>query len=147
MTPSRSLRSASAAAACASVRKVRGLGVIETMIGCFKGLGDEGMRCIATDLEPAAVESADMDSRGMVVELAMLDSPEFAGGDEVAVAHHVELASGGSKQPTRAPVSAKHPRSCAAADQLRRFDLSLLAGMAPPIMADIGSGRWIERPI
>ena len=49
------------------------------------------MRCIETDLDPAAVESADMDSRGMVVELAMLDSPEFAGGDEVAVAHHVEL--------------------------------------------------------
>ena len=67
MTPSRTLRSAgSAAAAGASVRKVRGLGVIETVIGR-----------IATDLE--------------VVELAMLDSPEFAGGDEVAVAHHVEL--------------------------------------------------------
>src|ERR1700674_3672337 len=80
MTPSRPLRSAgSAAAACASVPKVRGLGVIEVM------------RCIATDLDPAAVESADMDSRGMIVELAMLDSPEFAGGDEVAVAHHVEL--------------------------------------------------------
>jgi hypothetical protein len=27
----------------------------------------------------------------MVVELAMLDSPEFAGGDAVAVAHHVAL--------------------------------------------------------
>jgi hypothetical protein len=37
------------------------------------------MRCIETDLDPAAVESADMDSRGMVLELAMLDSPEFAG--------------------------------------------------------------------
>jgi hypothetical protein len=46
----------------------------------------------------------------MVVESAMLDPPEFAGGDEVAIAHHVELeaawASGGFKQPTRAPVSA-----------------------------------------
>ena len=92
MTRSRLLRSAgSAAAAGASARKVRGLGVVETVIGRFAGLVDEGMRCIATDLEPAAVESADMDSRGMVVELAMLDSPEFAGGDEVAVAHHVEL--------------------------------------------------------
>src|ERR1700680_3588641 len=88
MTPSRPL---SAAAASASVRKVRGLGVIETVIGRFTGLIDEVMRCIATDLDPAAVESADMDSRGMIVELAMLDSPEFAGGDEVAVAHHVEL--------------------------------------------------------
>src|SRR5258708_26749965 len=91
MTPSRSLRSASAAAACASVRKVRGLGVIETAIGRFKGLVDEVRRCMATDLDLAAVESADLDSRGMVVELAMLDSPEFTGGDEVAVAHHVEL--------------------------------------------------------
>src|SRR5712675_3266504 len=92
MTRFRPLRSAgSAAAAGASTRKVRGLGVVETVIGRFAGLVDEGMRCIATDLEPAAVESADMDSRGMVVELAMLDSPEFAGGDEVAVAHHVEL--------------------------------------------------------
>jgi hypothetical protein len=92
MTPSRPLTSAgSAAAACTSVRKVRGLGVVETVIGRFAGLVDEVTRCIATDLEPAVVESADMDSRGMVVELAMLDSPEFAGGDEVAVAHHVEL--------------------------------------------------------
>ena len=92
MTPSRPLRLAgSAAAAGASVHKVRGLGVIETAIGRFTGLVDEVTRCIATDLDPAAVESADMDSRGMVVELAMLDSPEFAGGDEVAVAHHVEL--------------------------------------------------------
>src|SRR5258708_712210 len=111
MTPSRPPRLAgSAAAACASVHKVRGLGVIETVIGRFTGLVDEVRRCIATDLDPAAVESADMDSRGMVVELAMLGSPEFAGGDEVAVAHHVELepaqASGGFKQPTRAPVSA-----------------------------------------
>jgi hypothetical protein len=32
---------------------------------------------MATDLDLAAVESADLDSRGMVVELAMLDSPEF----------------------------------------------------------------------
>ena len=92
MTPSRPLRSAgSAAAACASVRKVRGLGGIEQVIGRFTGLVDEVMRCIATDLDPAAVESADMDSRGMVVELAMLDSPEFTGGDEVAITHHVEL--------------------------------------------------------
>jgi hypothetical protein len=84
--------------------------VVETVIGRFAGLVDEVMRCIATDLEPAAVESADMDSRGMVVELAMPDSPEFAGGDEVAVAQHVELesarASGGFKQRKRAPVSA-----------------------------------------
>jgi hypothetical protein len=65
--------------------------VIETVIGRLTGLVDEFMRCIATDLDPAAVESADMDSRGMVVELAMLDSPEIAGGDEVAVAHHAEL--------------------------------------------------------
>src|SRR6266851_1229635 len=80
MTPSRPLRSAgSAAAASASVRKVRGLGVIETVIGRFAGLVDEVMRRIETDLDPAAVEVADMDSRGMVVELAMLDSPEFAG--------------------------------------------------------------------
>src|SRR3984893_13517805 len=111
MTPSRPLRLAgSAAAAGASVHKVRGLGVIETAIGRSTGVVDEVMRCIATDLDPAAVESADMDSRGMVVELAMLDSPEFAGGNEVAVAHHVELepawASGGFKQPTRAPVPA-----------------------------------------
>ena len=92
MTPSRPLRSAaSAAAACASVRKVRGDGVIETVIGRFEGLVDEVRRCMATDLDLAAVESADLDSRGMVVELAMLDSPEFTGGDEVAVAHHVEL--------------------------------------------------------
>jgi hypothetical protein len=28
-----------------------------------------------------------------------------------------------------------------------RSDLSLLAGMAPPIMAQVGSGRWIVRPI
>ena|ERR1700732_353888 len=84
MTPSRSPRpAASAAAACASVRKVRGLGVIETVIGRFTGLIDEVRRCIATDLDPAAVESADMVSRGMVVELAMLDSPEFAGGIDV----------------------------------------------------------------
>src|ERR1700680_325563 len=77
MTPSRPPRSAgSAAAACASVRKVRGPGVIETVIGRFTGLIDEVTRCIATDLDPAAVESADMDSRGMVVELVMLDSPE-----------------------------------------------------------------------
>src|SRR6266478_8719647 len=92
MTPSRPLRlAASAAAACASVHKARGLGVIETVIGRFTGLIDEVMRCIATDLDPAAVESADMVSRGMVVELAMLDSPEFAGGDEVVVAHYVDL--------------------------------------------------------
>src|SRR6266849_7049515 len=92
MTPSEPLRLAgSAAAACASVRKVRGLGVVETLIGRFKGLVDEVRRCMVTDLDLAAVESADLDSRGMVVELAMLDSPEFVGGDEVVVAHHVEL--------------------------------------------------------
>ena len=78
MTPSRPLRSAaSAAAACASVRKVRGDGVIETVIGRFEGLVDEVRRCMATDLDLAAVES-DLDSRGMVVELAMLDSPLVA---------------------------------------------------------------------
>ena len=94
MTPSRPLRSAgSAAAACASVRKVRGDGVIETVIGRFEGLVDEVRRCMATDLDLAAVESTDLDSGGMVVELAMLDSPEFTGGDEVAVAHHVGLES------------------------------------------------------
>src|SRR6266850_839660 len=94
MTPSEPLRLAgSAAAAGASVHKVRGLGVIETVIGRSTGLVDEVMRCIATDLDLAAVESADLDSRGMVVELAMLDSPEFTGGDEVAVAHHVGLES------------------------------------------------------
>jgi hypothetical protein len=48
---------------------------------------------MATDPDLAAVESADLDSRGMVVELAMLASPEFTGGDEVAVAHHVGLES------------------------------------------------------
>ncbi len=110
MTPSRSLRSASAAAAFASVRKVRGLGVIETAIGRFKGLVDEVRRCMATDPDLAAVESADLDSRGMIVELAMLDSPEFTSGDEIAVAHRAELkpakASGGFNQPTRAPVPA-----------------------------------------
>src|SRR5260370_39683630 len=109
MTPSRPLRSAGIAdAARASAPKVRGLGVVETVIGRFASLVDEVMRCMATDL--AANESADMGSRGMVVELAMLDSPEFAGGDEVAVAHHVELesarASGSFKQRTRAPVFA-----------------------------------------
>ena len=79
MTPSRPLRSAgSAAAACASVRKVRADGVIETVIGRFEGLVDEVRRCMATDLDLAAVESADLDSRGMVVELAMLDSPLVA---------------------------------------------------------------------
>jgi len=61
---------------------------------------------MATDLDLAAVESADLDSRGMVVELAMLDSPEFTGGNEVAVAHHVgqesAWASGGFKQRARA---------------------------------------------
>src|SRR5258708_38099863 len=94
MTRFRPLRSAgSAAAAGASARKVRGLGVVETVVGRFAGLVGEGLRCIAYDLEPAAVESADMDSRGMVVELAMLDSPEFAGGDEVARAPHVGLES------------------------------------------------------
>jgi hypothetical protein len=81
MTPSRPLRSAgSAAAACASVRKVLELGVIER----FTGRVDEVMRCIETDLDPAAVVSADMDSRGMVLELAMLDSPEFAGPSSYA---------------------------------------------------------------
>jgi hypothetical protein len=65
--------------------------VIETVIGRFTGLIDEVMRSIATDLDPAAVESADMVSRGMVVELAMLDSPEFAGGDEVVVARYIDL--------------------------------------------------------
>src|SRR6266436_3989993 len=86
MTPSRPLSSAgSAAAACASVRKVRGLGVVETVIGRL----DDVRRCMATDLDLAAVQLADMDSRGMVPELAMLDSPEFTGGDEVAAAHHV----------------------------------------------------------
>ena len=103
MTPSRPLSSAgSVAAACASVRKVRGLGVVETVIGRL----DEVGRCIATDLDLAAVESAGLDSRGMVVELAMLDSPEFAGGDAVAVAHHVgqesAWASGGFRQRMRA---------------------------------------------
>ena len=66
--------------------------MIETVIGRFEGLVDEVRRCMATDLDLAAVES-DLDSRGMVVELAMLDSPEFTGGDEVAVAHHVGLES------------------------------------------------------
>src|SRR6266436_9566392 len=126
MTPSRPLRSAgSAAAACASVRKVRGDGVIETVIGRFEGLVDEVRRCMATDLDLAAVES-DLDSRGMVVELAMLDSPEFTGGDEVAVAHHVGLESArGIRRLQAANARAgpcEHPRSCAAADQLRRFD-------------------------
>ena len=92
MTPSRTPRSVgSVAATSASVRKAGGLGVIETAIGRFKGLVDEVRRCMATDLDLAAVESAGLDSREMVVELAMLDSPEFTGGDEVAVAHHVEL--------------------------------------------------------
>src|SRR5216683_1100974 len=119
MTPSRPLRSAaSAAAACASVRKVRGLGAV---IARFTGLIDE-----ATDLDPAAVESADMVSRGMVVELAMLDSPEFAGGDEVVVAHYVDLEPAlGIRRLQAADACAglcEHPRSCAAANQLRRFD-------------------------
>src|SRR6202171_406901 len=152
MTPSRPIRLAGTAAATgASVHKVRGLGVIETVIGRSTGSVDEVMRCIATDLDPAAVQLADMDSRGMVVELAMLDSPDFAGGDEVAVAHHVELDPRLSIRRLHVANACaglcEHPRSCAAADQLRRFDLSLLAGMAPPIMADVGSGRWIVRPI
>jgi hypothetical protein len=125
--------------------------VIETVIGRFKGLVDEVRRCMATDLDLAAVESANLDSRGMVVELAMLASPEFTGGDEVAVVHRVELEpTWGIRRlqaATRAPDLCKHPRFCAAADQLRGFDLSLLAGMAPPIMARVGSGRWIVRPI
>src|SRR6266446_1616931 len=126
MTPSRPLRSAaSAAAACASVRKVRGDGVIETVIGRFEGLVDEVRRCMATDLDLAAVESADLDSRGMVVELAMLDSPEFTGGDEVAVAHHVGLESARGIRRlqaanARAPGLCEHPRSCAA-EQFRGF--------------------------
>src|SRR3979490_2438543 len=78
MTPSRPPRSAgSAAASSASVRKVGGLGVIEAAIGRFAGLGGEVTRCRETDLDPAAVESANMDSRGSVLEWAMLDSPEF----------------------------------------------------------------------
>ena len=152
MTSSRPPRSAgSAAAVCASVHKVSWRGVIETVIGRLTGLADEIMRCMATDLDPAAVESADMDSRRMVVELAMLDSPDFAGGDEVAVAHHVELEPRLSIRRLHVANACaglcEHPRSCAAADQLRRFDLSLLAGMAPPVMAHVGSGRWIVRPI
>src|SRR3981189_3322954 len=87
----------------------------------------------------------------MVVELAMLDSPEFTGGDEVAVAHHVGLESARGirrLQPANACAGpCEHLRSCAAADQLRGFDLSLLAGMAPSIMAHIGAGRWIVRPV
>src|SRR5260370_12903052 len=103
MTPSRPLRSAaSAAAACASVGKGRGDGVVETVIGRFEGLVDEVRRCMATDLDLAAVES-DLDSRGMVVELAMLDSPEFTGGDEVAVAHHVGLESARGIRRLQAP--------------------------------------------
>jgi hypothetical protein len=89
----------------------------------------------------------------MVVELAMLDSPEFTGGNEVAVAHHVGQESAWSIRLLQAanargaPGLREHPRSCAAADRLRGFDLSLLAGMAPSIMAHIGAGRWIVRPI
>src|SRR5713226_7105387 len=133
MTPSRSLRSASAAAACASVRKVRRFGVVETMIGRFKGLVDEVRRCTATDLDLAAVESADLTSRGMVVELAMLDSPEFTDGDEVGVARHVGLESARGIRRLQAANArlCEHPRSCVAAEQFRGFDLSLLAGMAP----------------
>src|SRR5260370_27292336 len=78
MTPSRPPRSAgSVAATCASVRKAGGLGVIETAIGRFTGLVDEVTRCGETDLDPASIESANMDSRRMVLEWAMLDSPEF----------------------------------------------------------------------
>src|ERR1700730_8088842 len=78
MTPSRLPRSAgSVAATCTLVRGIGGLGVIETAIGRFAGLVDEVTRRRETDLDPAAVESANMDSRGMVLEPAMLDSPEF----------------------------------------------------------------------
>src|SRR5258708_37708573 len=119
MTPSRPLRSAgNAAAAGASVGKVRGLGVIETVIGR-----------IATDLE--------------VVELARLDSPEFAGGDEGAAAHHVQL----EPRPRVLRIVPAPPGIRRRRRPLRRFDLSLLAGMAPPIMAHVGSGRAIVRPI
>src|SRR5712671_240248 len=93
----------------------------------------------------------DMASRGMVVELAMLDPPELTGGDEVAVAHHAELKPAlGIRRLQAANACAgpcEHLRSCAAADRLRGFDLSLLAGIAPPIMAHVGAGRWIVRPI
>src|ERR1700738_1625640 len=84
------------------------------------------MRCIETDLDPEAVESANMDSREMVPESAMLDSPEFTGGDEVAVAHHVGLESArGIRRLQAANACAglcEHPRSWAAAEQLRGFD-------------------------
>src|SRR5882757_9648314 len=114
MMPSRPPRSAGSAAACVWGRKVRRLGVIETVIGRFKGLVDEVRRCMATDLDLAAVESADLDSRGMVVELAMLASPEFTGGDEVAVVHRAELEpTWGIRRlqaATRAPDLCKHPR-------------------------------------
>src|SRR5258708_24897034 len=92
-----------------------------------------------------------MDARGMVVELAMLDSPEFAGGDEVAVAQHVELESArGIRRLQAANARAglcEHPRSCAAAEHFRGFDLSLLAGIAPALMRPIGAGRPVSRPV
>src|ERR1700692_4876416 len=78
MTPSRLPRSVgSVAATCASVGKAGVLGVIETAIGRFAGLVDEVTRRRETDLDPAAIESANMGSRRMVLEWAMLDSPEF----------------------------------------------------------------------
>jgi hypothetical protein len=42
-----------------------------------------------SDLDPAAVESAGMHSRGKVLELAMLESPEFAGCDSALFQAHL----------------------------------------------------------
>jgi len=78
----------SAAAVCASARKVRGFDVIEAVIGRFPGLVDEFMRCIETDLD-SSVESADMDSREMFLELPMLDSPELVGCDNAMFQDHL----------------------------------------------------------
>jgi hypothetical protein len=86
--------------------------VVETVIGR-----------IATDLE--------------VVELAMMDSPEFSGRDEAAAAHHVQL----EPRPRVLRIVPALPQTTP------RFDLSLSAGMAPPITAHVGSRRWIVRPI
>ncbi len=68
---------------------IRGFGVIETVIRRFTGLVREVMRCTETDLDIAAVLSAEMDSRGMVLEFAMLDFPEFAGCDNALFQGHL----------------------------------------------------------
>jgi len=74
---------------------------------------------MATDPDLAAVESADLDSRGMVVELAMLDSPEFTSGDEIAV-----------RASRRAGIRLGHP-AASSSERARRVSTNTRAP-APP---------------